>query len=512
MLAAAAALGLVGPTITGRAALDAPPPPVTIGADAPATANDLREPASNNSPMLLADPTEPRFVVLAHRRDAPEFGCGLQASGDGGRTFVPANPVPEVPEEADRCYAPEVAFARDGRLYYLFIGLAGEGNNPVGVYLTSSTDRARTFERPRRILGPSHYQVRMAIDGRDRLHLVWLKAASDTALGGLTPDPNPLFAAHSDDGGRTFSTPVQVSDPHRPRSVAPALAVGRGGAVHVAYYDLQDDARDYQGLEGPPWDGTWSVVVSSSHDRGRSFGPGVAVDEEIVPPGRVMLIYTMAPPSVAADGDGNVYVAWTDARHGDPDVLLARSSDGGRRFEPAQRVNDDPVGNGRDQYLPRLGVTPAGGRLDVAFLDRRNDPENFRNEAWLTWSTDGGRSFAPNVRLSSDDSDSRVGQRYLVPSAEGLYEIGGRLGLLSLPASAIAAWPDTRNAAVGTSEQNLFTAHVHFSGVAADTGGGVGGGPGPGIALAGAAAVLAAAAALAATAPRRSRLSPTALA
>lgn len=461
--------------------------------------------------MLLADPTEARFVVLAHRQDAPEFGCGLQASGDGGRTFVPADPVPRVPEGADRCYAPEVAFDSDGRLYYLFVALAGEGNNPVGVYLTTSTDRARSFESPRRILGPSHYQVRMAIDGDDRIHLAWLKAFSDAAVGGLTPDPNPLFTAYSDDGGRTFSAPVQVSDRQRARAVAPALVVGQDSAVHVAYYDLQDDARDYQGLEGPAFDGTWSVVVTTSADRGRTFGPGVAVDNEIVPPGRVMLIYTMAPPSLAADGRGGVYVAWTDARLGDPDVFLSRSADGGRSFERSRRVNDDAEANGRDQYLPRLGVAPGGQRLDVLFLDRRNDADNLRNEAWLAWSVDGGRSFAANLPVSSDRSDTRVGQRYLVPSAEGLYEIGGRLGLLSRTSSAVAAWPDTRNASVGSTDQNVFTAEIRFGSDGDDEAGGAGGGSGW-MVPAGAASVVVLAAVAVVVSRRRSRPAPAALA
>ena len=511
-LAAAAALGVAGAHLSVEAA-DGPPPPVTIGADAPATATDLREPSSYNSPMLLADPTHPRFVVLAHRQDAPTFGCGLEVSGDGGASFVPANPVPRVPEGADRCYAPEVAFDGEGRLYYLFLGLAGEGNNPVGVYLTSSTDHARTFEPPRRILGPSHYQVRMVIDRdlgrRGRMHLVWLKAASDAALGGLTPDPNPLFTAYSDDGGRTLSTPVQVSDPRRPRVVAPSIAVGRDHAVHVAYHDLQDDVRDYQGLEGPPWEGTWSVLATTSRDRGRTFGPTVAVDEALVPPGRVMLIYTMAPPSLAAAGDG-VFVAWSDARNGDPDVFVARSTDGGRRFGPPQRVNDDPLGNGRDQYLPRVGVAPSGDRVDVVFLDRRNDGDNLRNEAWFTWSADAGRSFAPNVRLATGQSDIRVGQRYLVPSAEGLFEIGGRLGLLSRPSSAIAAWPDTRNAPVGTTDQNVFTAVVDFPAGEEDDEGGGGGVPVAALVGGSAALLLLAAAAL--LARRRPRPVPAVVA
>ncbi len=450
-----------------------------VGVETPATATDLRSPASQNSPMLLADPTDPRLVVLAHRQDAPTFGCGLQVSGDSGQSWVPANPVPHLPDGADVCYAPEVVFDRHGTLYYLFIGLAGLGNNPTGVYLATSSDHGRTFTAPRPVLGPSHYQVRMAIDAsigaKGRLYLVWLKAASDSALGGLTPDPNPLFSAYSDDGGATWSEPVQVSDPGRTRVVAPSIAVGRDHAVHIAYYDLQDDVRDYQGLEGPAWDGNWSVVVTSSTDRGRRFGRGVVVDDKIGPPGRVMLIYTMPPPTLAVDGKGRVLVGWTDARNGDPDVYVAASRNDGRAFAPGVRVNDDPSGDGKDQYLPRLGAAP-GGRIDVVFLDRRNDPADIRNDAYFSWSQDDGRTFAPNVKLTSQSSDTRIGQRYLVPSAEGLVEIGGRIGLLSRSTSAIAAWPDMRNAALGSTEQDVFTTTVRFPGApSGSSGSGTGG-------------------------------------
>src|SRR5436190_8653332 len=55
----------------------------SVSPEVPATTTDLALSTADNSPMLLADPTEPRFVVLAHRTDAPTFGCGLQVSGDG---------------------------------------------------------------------------------------------------------------------------------------------------------------------------------------------------------------------------------------------------------------------------------------------------------------------------------------------------------------------------------------------------------------------------------------------
>lgn len=81
----------------------------------PTAMNQIVKPA-NNSPSLVADPTDGRFVVLANRLDASDFGCALQVSGDGGHSWIPADPVPNLPPGAEKCYAPEAAFDRTGRL------------------------------------------------------------------------------------------------------------------------------------------------------------------------------------------------------------------------------------------------------------------------------------------------------------------------------------------------------------------------------------------------------------
>jgi hypothetical protein len=429
------------------------------------TATDLRRTEANNSPTLAVDPTDSRFVALAHRADAPEFSCGLDVSGDGGKGWVSANPVRDLPEGAERCYAPEIAFDRRGWLYYLFVGLAGTGNRPIGVFLTSSSDHAQTFTAPRRVLDSENYQVRMAIDpsvgARGRIHLVWLHSLGAPSLGGLPPEPNPILAAHSDDGGDTFSTPMRVSDPGRLRSVAPVIALGPDRTVHVGYFDLQDDAVDYQGLEGAPWPGDWSVVVATSHDGGDRFEPGVVVDDQLLPPGRVMLIFTMPPPALAAGPGHRVCAAWADARQGDADVLLRCSSDQGRSWAGLQRVNDDPPGNGLSQYLPAM-TTTSDGRIDIIFYDRRNDPDNIGTEVFFTWSTDGGRHFAPNRQVSSESFDSRIGQQYEGPAAQGQVEFGTRLGLLSGASRALMAWPDTRNSRPATTGQDLFATEADF--------------------------------------------------
>lgn len=440
----------------------------------PATPQDLTRRVANNSPMLAVDSLDRRFVVLAHRQDAPAFSCGLQVSGDRGRNWLGVQAVRPLPRGAERCYAPEVAFDREGTLFYLFVGLRSRGNTPMGAFLTTSRDRGRTFSKPRRILGGHRYMVRMAIDpdaGRaGRIHLVWLQANSPPPTGGLPPPPNPILSAYSDDGGSSFSRPVRVSDADRPLSVAPALALGPQGQVHVLYYDHVDDVRDYQGREGSAWSGNWSLVSATSNDGGRTFGRGTLVDDRLVPPERVMLIFTMPPPALAADERGRLFAAWDDARNGDRDVFLKRSPDGGRTWGRSARLNDDPAEDGSHQYMPRVAVS-SSGRVDAIFYDRRNNMQNRGNDVYLTFSTDGGRTFSPNVRVTRQDSDSRIGPRYGVPSASGLVEFGSRIGLVASPDRAIAAWTDTRHTAPGgPTAQDIFATHLVFGAPGTQTG------------------------------------------
>lgn len=438
---------------------------VVVSPEVPVTAMNRASGPANNSPKLAVDPTEPSFLVLANRLDAPDFSCALQISGNGGRGWLSADPVPKLPEGADKCYAPEVAFDRAGVLYYLFAGLAGPGNEPMGVFLTTSDNRGRSFSAPRQVLGPLNFAVRMAIDrsvgDNGRMHLVWLHATSDPPLGGFGPPPNPIMTAHSDDGGKTFSTPIQVSDRARERVVTPALVLGPDNAVHVAYYDLKNDVRDYQGLEGPTWEGTWSLVVSTSRDGGRRFGRGVVVDDAVVPHERVILIFTMPPPAMAVDRQGRICVSWTDARHGDADVLMRCSAGRGDAWGEPRRVNDDELGNGHPQYLPAMSMA-ADGRIDVIFYDRRADFDNIFNHVYYAFSNDGGQRFARNVRLTSDASNSFTGQEYLHPSAQGLVEFGSRSALVSTGSGAVAAWADTRNSLTTTAGQDVFATEVRL--------------------------------------------------
>lgn len=92
---------------------------------------------------------------------------------------------------------------------------------------------------------------------------------------------------------------------------------------------------------------------------------------------------------------GDIYVAWSDNTNGDPDIFFSRSpfpamGSPGSWIGPV-RVNQDAIGNGRDQWHPWIHV--ADDAIYIVYQDRRNDPGNFLTETWVSTSDDGGLTW-----------------------------------------------------------------------------------------------------------------------
>ena len=77
---------------------------------------------------------------------------------------------------------------------------------------------------------------------------------------------------------------------------------------------------------------------------------------------------------------GNIYINFTDIRNGanDADVFIVKSTDGGFTWSDAIRVNDDPLGNGKQQFMSWMSVDPVTGAINIIYYDRRdyNDSQN----------------------------------------------------------------------------------------------------------------------------------------
>ena len=413
--------------------------------------NPGRQLDANNSPSMAVNPRAPSEVVTTHRVDRPDFSAFVEWSRDGGRSWH-QTPLP-LPNGLESPFAPDAAFGPDGTLYVSYVNLEGPGNVPDNLWVVRSSDGGRTLSAPVRVAGRLAFQGRVAVAPDGTVFVTWLQAEF-VGLFKMPGSSNPVVASRSTDGARTFSAPVQVSDPDRVRVAAASPVVDRDGHLVVLYEDFKGDRRDFEYLEGPPADEPFALVLTSSSDGGTSFSPGVELESGVVPTRR-FLVFLPEFPSIAAGPGGSLLVAWADGRNGDEDVFLRRSDDGGRSWSVPARVNDNRVGDGTAQYLPRVAAAPSG-RIDVLFLDRRRDRRNVMTDAFLASSGDGGRSFR-NVRVSSKSFDSRVGPFIDAPLP---IDFGSRLGLVSENRATLAAWTDTRLGSDATGRQDIFAARV----------------------------------------------------
>lgn len=416
----------------------------------------------NNSPSVTRNPVRPANVVVSHRVDVPAFSAAIQWSNNGGTTWT-QTALP-LPEGRDRPFAPDAAFGPDGTLYVTYVNLEGNGNRPQTLWLSTSTDGGRTLSPPVEVAGRLSFQARVVVDDEGTVYITWL-AVKDVAPLAIVPGDNPVVIVRSIDGGRTFSAPVRVSDPSRQRVAAASPVIDGNGNVVVLYEDFKGDRLDFENLDGPVSEEPFTLVVTRSTDQAQTFSPGVEVDTNLVALTR-FLAFLPEFPSIAAGSGSDLYVSWADGRNGDSDVFLRRSTDGGATWGRLVRVNDTAEGDGSAQYLPRVDVAP-GGRVDVLYLDRRQDPANVMTSAYLATSDDDGGSFESFV-VSSKPFDSRVGFS-ANPRLEP--DFGSRLGLSSLDDQALAVWTDTRFGTQDTGRQDIASARIDFSGGEGGSGG-----------------------------------------
>ncbi|MDQ4069391.1 MAG: hypothetical protein M3203_07975 [Actinomycetota bacterium] len=418
-----------------------------------------------NSPTVASNPAREGNLVVTYRMDRPGYSAFLSSSFDGGQSWEQT--VLPLPRDIEVCtaspqrtpcpFAPDVAFAPDGTLYVTYVNLVGNGNRPDNLWISTSTDGGRTLSLPTRIAGALTFQPRVTVDPEGPVYVTWLQA-EEVGLLRFAGRPPEIVTARSDDGGKTFSAPVRVSDPHRERVIAPSPVVDEHGHLVVLYEDLKANRRDFDNAPGPPAELPFALVLTRSTDGGRTFAPGVEIETEVLATRR-FLPFLPEMPQLAASPDGNLYVTWADGRNGDDDVFLRRSTDGGQTWSDPVKVNDN--GNdGTAQFLPIVEVGP-GERVSVLFLDGRNDPQDkVMLDAYLATSTDGGRTF-DSIRLSARSFDNRIGPTF---GEDYGTDFGTKLGLAAGDGRLYAAWVDTSAGSAATGRQDVNFAAVDVPG------------------------------------------------
>jgi len=81
-----------------------------------------------------------------------------------------------------------------------------------------------------------------------------------------------------------------------------------------------------------------------------------------------------------------------------PARYFGYSDDQAKTWSTCAKINDDTGTN--SQFLPRIAVDQATGKIAISWYDCRNDPPNTSSQFYATISTDGGTTFWPNFRVS----------------------------------------------------------------------------------------------------------------
>jgi hypothetical protein len=475
---------------------------------------------SHSEPSIAMDPLNHNHLVAGSKmyESLPHylFKIGTYESFDGGKTWKDLGQLPGYCQAKGECDPTNettyrtvsdvsMAFDDEGNAYAQVLdapgGTAGFTGFNMTIHIKKPTDKQ--FGPPITIHDNRNNPLsqQLLLDDKN-----WLAVDNYTHTDGSTNRPRDgmvgtlyvcwsfdgsqaptqqIVLERSTDGGQTWggvvpgdNTPLQLSAKGAISGLGCHEAIAPNGDVYVTWYDNQLDA----------------LMQVKSTDHGQSFTPArpvaqiVGVNTQF--PGQSFR--NLSIPTTGIDKDGNLYIAVAsqdaagspvlegtsierlkelrdDRRanveaEGDSgsgaDIVMFKSADGGQTYTGPTRVNQDPKSPLRDQFQPWLAVTPSG-QLDIMYFDRRNDPNNFFIDTFLSRSNDGGKTF----------KDTRVGRRMWDPrlnppiSVSGEF-IGDYQGIAADDSVAIPFWNSTQDNSLPASNkehsqyQEVYSARI----------------------------------------------------
>jgi hypothetical protein len=360
----------------------------------------------------------------------------------------------------------------------------------------------------------------MAIDAAGKLYVTWTRFYPGNTTNGfpqsngtrLATGGSDIMLAVSSDSGQHWTQRNQgatlvpiLREPSTPTSGIGSgsqffsqVAVGTGGNVYVSYVFTSNAAfRVRHSADGGQ---TFDPIVTAAANNpfnatadsnsipgvsGTAGGPFRAV------PVRGIAVDPNNPQTVYATDALQINKANTTSNADPADINFAVSDNSAQTWERAfstngtfgnidslsqadltryrSAVNDD---NGNNflrstsaadlnkqeismQAQPRM-VVDSQGDIIIIWYDSRRDPFRQKFDVYAAVSTDGGRSFGPNIRLTTTSFDPSKG-RFADPTTNGAATdnfFGDYIGLAVSNGIAYAAWTDTRS---GTSQDIYFT-------------------------------------------------------
>ncbi|MGI8955824.1 MAG: sialidase family protein [Chthoniobacterales bacterium] len=410
-------------------------PDLRLGDDPAPLPSTMRAQAE---PHIIRSASDPEFLLATFQEgrfvDGGAVDCGYSVTHDGGLTWTRAlipNLTTVTGGPYPRATDPVAGIDLNGRAF-LNTEAATDPNFNTGIILVSrSLDGGTSFGSPAVVFQPANNndfpdKPWMAINtfpdtaNVGRILVTWTLFGPGSA--------SPILRSYSDDHGVTWSPALAIHSANLSAQGSQPVYLP-DGRLAIVYWN-------FQGANGGE-----EIDMVLSNDGGTSFGAPTLVTPVTRYTPASIRSGTFLPSATTDRTSGNLFVVYQgfDAAF-NPRVLFTKSTNAGATWSAPIAITDNP---NTGVFNPAISASPDGQTLTVSFYDQRDSGGNtFLCNLYLAQSVDGGATWQPNIRLTSETTDAS-----LAPLTDSGRMLGDYLGIAPTTGPdipAIPVWVDTR--------------------------------------------------------------------
>jgi hypothetical protein len=256
-----------------------------------------------------------------------------------------------------------------------------------------------------------------------------------TSFSNTGSTARPIARVLSDDRGATWSSLAIINNPTAQCQGSQPVFL-RDGLLAVSYWNFNRTATNADDF----------IELVISNDGGNTFTAPKFVSSVAIYNHPLIRDAVVLPSMTTDRTTGNLYLVYQATHGGSPRIMFTKSTNRGDSWTPPIPISNNPAGSA--VLNPATLRSPDGQTLSVSFYDARDNPGSQTHlDMYLAQSFDGGATWQPNIRLTSESTNAALAPmsgtdpnnpQYMLGDYQGIAESTGP----NVP--AVPLWIDTR--------------------------------------------------------------------